>query len=299
MSPRPTSREISTRPAAVNAATTSWSGRPAGARREPCRCHARRLQDTSRRDGQVLVQLELHCDCGMPQKFLACQRGAVRSAARTPATVTVGYWAVICWVVMPGAIQSKITLTGTRCRRSRPGRASPPVRRDHRHLFAGHGLSLPCRGREREPVTPVALRRAGQPKQPSEECRPAGAAGRHAAIVLPGRSRRRRQRCRWRAGQGGPSPSYHIVVLGSACEAASCTSRSRRTRVQRRGDERVPEGVGSYLLGDPSVAGDAPHDPPSAVPVQPSPVGSEEDGPSQRSPMARSIARAVRGASGW
>ena len=33
-----------------------------------------------------------------------------------------------------------------------------------------------------------------------------------------------------------------------------------------------------HLLGDRSVAGDALRDPPGAVPVQPSPVGGEEDG---------------------
>ncbi|MGD0068105.1 MAG: hypothetical protein ABSB76_32325 [Streptosporangiaceae bacterium] len=34
------------------------------------------------------------------------------------------------------------------------------------------------------------------------------------------------------------------------------------------------------------------------MPFQPPPAGGEESGPSQRSPVARSIARAVRGASG-
>ena len=37
------------------------------------------------------------------------------------------------------------------------------------------------------------------------------------------RPRHRRRRCRWRAGQGCRGPA--LVVLGSACEAASCTSR--------------------------------------------------------------------------
>ena len=68
--------------------------------------------------------------------------------------------------------------------------------------------------------------------------------------------------------------------------------------VQRGGDERVSERVGRDDFGDPGPAGSAPDDPSGAVPVQPPPVRGRITGPSVRSPMARSIARAVRGASG-
>jgi hypothetical protein len=51
-------------------------------------------------------------------------------------------------------------------------------------------------------------------------------------------------------------------------------------------------------LGDSGASGDLADDPPGAVPVQPLPVRSRNTGPSVRSPIARSIARAVRGASG-
>jgi hypothetical protein len=52
----------------------------------------------------------------------------------------------------------------------------------------------------------------------------------------------------------------------------------RRTRVQRCGDERVPQRVRSYVLGDPGMAGCPADDAPGAVTVQPSPVDSDEDG---------------------
>jgi hypothetical protein len=51
-------------------------------------------------------------------------------------------------------------------------------------------------------------------------------------------------------------------------------------------------------LAIPGAAGDEADDPGGAVPVQPPPVAGEESGPSVRSPLARSMARAVRGASG-
>jgi len=39
----------------------------------------------------------------------------------------------------------------------------------------------------------------------------------------------------------------------------------------------VPQGVRADGLGDPDVAGYPADDPPGAVPVQPTPVGGEED----------------------
>jgi hypothetical protein len=67
------------------------------------------------------------------------------------------------------------------------------------------------------------------------------------------------------------------VVRGSACEAASWTSRSGTPASKLRGgDERVPQRVGRDDLGDPGPAGDLADDPPGAVPVQPPPVRSQE-----------------------
>jgi hypothetical protein len=47
--------------------------------------------------------------------------------------------------------------------------------------------------------------------------------------------------------------------------------------VESCGDERVPERVGPYRLGDPSVSGHAAHGPRGAVPVQAVAVSSQED----------------------
>jgi len=58
------------------------------------------------------------------------------------------------------------------------------------------------------------------------------------------------------------------VVLGSAWEAASCTSR-KGPRHPTGGDERVSQRVRGDRLGDPGPASDPADDPPGAVPVQP------------------------------
>src|SRR5258708_17367790 len=91
-----------------------------------------------------------------------------------------------------------------------------------------------------------------------------------------------------------------MVVRGSACDAASCTSRSGTpaSNLAVSGDECVPQRVGPDGLGNPGAAGDRADDPPGAVPGQPAPAGGEELGPSARSPVTRSIPRAVRGVSG-
>ena len=48
--------------------------------------------------------------------------------------------------------------------------------------------------------------------------------------------------------------------------------------IQRRHDERAPQRMRSDGLGDPGAAGQAAHDPPGAVPVQP-PITRQEDRP--------------------
>src|ERR1017187_2642366 len=64
---------------------------------------------------------------------------------------------------------------------------------------------------------------------------------------------------------------------GSACEAASCTSRSG-TPASSAAVMNVPERVRASGLADPGPARDTAHDPPGTVPVPPPPVTGEEDG---------------------
>jgi hypothetical protein len=67
-----------------------------------------------------------------------------------------------------------------------------------------------------------------------------------------------------------------MVVRGSACDAASCTSRSGTPASKLGGgDKRVPQRVRADVLGDLGVA----DDPGSAVPVQPPPVRSGKQRP--------------------
>jgi hypothetical protein len=61
-------------------------------------------------------------------------------------------------------------------------------------------------------------------------------------------------------------------VRGSFLDVAQ-----RDAGVQRCGDERVPQRVGSYLLGDPGMAGYPADDAPGAVPVQPPPGRCQEE----------------------
>jgi hypothetical protein len=70
----------------------------------------------------------------------------------------------------------------------------------------------------------------------------------------------------------------------------------RDAGVEGGGDERVAEGVRADRLVDPGAAGEAARDPPGRVAVRPLPP--RKTGPSTRSTIARSIARATRGASG-
>jgi hypothetical protein len=63
---------------------------------------------------QELGELELHRDGEMGSSSSLAKAAPWAAAARTPATVTFGYPAVICPTVIPAARQSRITLTGTR-----------------------------------------------------------------------------------------------------------------------------------------------------------------------------------------
>jgi hypothetical protein len=98
--------------------------------------------------------------------------------------------------------------------------------------------------------------------------------------VVIGRLRQRRQRrYRWHAGRD---------CRGHGHSASSCEGRrarrfldvaERNPSVEGGGNERVPQGVRPYRLDEPGTAGHPADDPRSTVPVQPLPVGREEDRP--------------------
>jgi hypothetical protein len=76
------------------------------------------------------------------------------------------------------------------------------------------------------------------------------------------------------AGPVIPHRGPRIRVRGRLLDVAQ-----RDPGVQRGGDERMPQRVGRDCLGDPGAAGGLADDPPSAVPVQPPAVRSQEDRP--------------------
>jgi hypothetical protein len=77
--------------------------------------------------------------------------------------------------------------------------------------------------------------------------------------------------------------SYRIVVRGSACEAASWTSRNGTPAFERGSDEGVAQGVRADGLVDAGAAGDAAHDAAGAVPVHALTIGvAGRIGPSSR-----------------
>ncbi len=138
MSPSPTSSQTRIRPAPVAAETTSGSRAPVRPRPGTVSTSwPAPARGGGGRGGQVLAGLELHRDGGIGSSSSRANAAPYAAAARTPATVTVGYSAVICSAVIPAARQSKITLTGTGSRRSRPGRASLADRR--KSTPAAHG----------------------------------------------------------------------------------------------------------------------------------------------------------------
>jgi hypothetical protein len=112
------------------------------------------------------------------------------------------------------------------------------------------------------------------------------------------------------AGDEGRHDVGGVPVQGLAATVVS--HRRSRVGVTRRflhvtqrdagiegcGDERVTQRVRPDSLDDPSLAGDASHNPPSRVPIQPLPVGVEEDRTCLPFPIAKSMARATLGASG-
>jgi hypothetical protein len=61
-------------------------------------------------------------------------------------------------------------------------------------------------------------------------------------------------------------------VTGSFLDVAQWNAR-----LERGGDERVAERVGSHPLGDPRLSGDTAHDPTGGVTVDPLAIGGGED----------------------
>jgi hypothetical protein len=100
--------------------------------------------------------------------------------------------------------------------------------------------------------------------------------------------------CRFRlrrARSGGPHCGSRVSVGGGLLHVAQ-----RHASVERGGDERVSERVRADVLADAGATLRTIRPAPCRSSRRPSPV--RKMGPSQRSPVARSIARAVRGASG-
>jgi hypothetical protein len=101
------------------------------------------------------------------------------------------------------------------------------------------------------------------------------------------------------AVQAGPCPVVahgraRVGVRGGLLDVAQ-----RDPGVEGGGDERVSQRVRADVLGDPGAAGDRRTI--RAAPCRSSlrPSAATKSGPSFRSSMARSMARAVRGARGW
>ena len=97
-------------------------------------------------------------------------------------------------------------------------------------------------------------------------------------------------------GHPGPVVAHGGARIGVAGRFLHVAQR--HAGVEGGGDEGVPQRVRADPLGDPGPARDPADDPARGVAVEAPTVGPRKIGPSQRSPMARSIARAVRGASG-
>ncbi len=100
------------------------------------------------------------------------------------------------------------------------------------------------------------------------------------------------------AVQRGPGPVISHRGAWVSMGGGFLDIPQRHPGIQRRGDERVAQRVRPDGLGDPGPPGDAVDDPPGACRSNRRPSAVRKIGPSVRSPMARSIARAVRGASG-
>src|ERR1700674_5619158 len=68
-----------------------------------------------------------------------------------------------------------------------------------------------------------------------------------------------------------------MVVRGSACEAASCTSRRCTPASSAAVYESMSESMRTDQFGDPGASGQAAHDPPGGMPVKTPPGAIEKD----------------------
>ena len=192
--------------------------------------------------------------------------------------------------------------TGPRARPRSVTTASEP----HNNCSVRHGrLHRPARTGARAAVRDRG-RGHDQSRTRGAGCRgcawPPGQARRSLLVgsgLLTGRLRRgRRRRCRWRAGRGcrglGRSASSGAGRRVSRLPARPGAGPRRRGRR----DECMSSRVRPDWLADRGAAGCPADD--RAVPCRSSrqPSGVRKMGPSTRSPTARSIARAVPGASG-
>ena len=113
-------------------------------------------------------------------------------------------------------------------------------------------------------------------------------------FALPGRCGRPGTSKGWLSGCSGDERGDDVggmPVKASACPVIAHRGArisvgcgllhipQRDPGVQGSGDERVPQRMGTDVLGDPGAAGNTPDDPGGAVPVQPPPVTGGEQRP--------------------
>ena len=98
--------------------------------------------------------------------------------------------------------------------------------------------------------------------------------------------------------EAAPARSYRVVVRGSACDAASCTSRSGTPASSAAVMNACLSVRGVTALPMPARRATLRMTLPALCRSSRRPSAAWNTGPPVRSPMARSIARAVRGASG-
>jgi len=98
--------------------------------------------------------------------------------------------------------------------------------------------------------------------------------------------------------QGGAGSTWRIVVRGSGWEAASWTSRSGTPASSAAVMNACRSVCGPTGLAIPARRATRRTIRPAPCRSRRRPSAARKTGPSMRSPMARSIARAVRGASG-
>jgi hypothetical protein len=113
----------------------------------------------------------------------------------------------------------------------------------------------------------------------------------------PRRGKRRRRRSRAGPGCREPALAYRIVVRGSACEAASCTSRSGNPLSSAAVMNACRSICGVTALAIPARRAVVRTIRPAPCRSSRRPSLARNSGPSVRSPTARSMAREFRGAS--